>query len=103
MYAVVEVGDKQYCVEQGSQIKTELITPEQNGKFTVKNVLMIKDGEKIKIGRPFVEGSSVECSVLKEVKGPKVIAFQYRRRKESKRTKGHRQRYTLLKVEKIVV
>lgn len=101
MYAIIESGSKQYRVEQGDEIDVELLHEEDGAKVSFESVLMLNDGTKIQIGAPTVSGCTVMGEVLGEVKGPKVISYKYKRRKNCRRKKGHRQRYARVKITEI--
>lgn len=100
MFAVIETGGKQYIVSAGEKILVEL-TDEKKGKISFGKVLLIRDDENIKIGNPYIKGASVKGKVLEEVKSKKVIIFKKKRRKQYKRTKGHRQNYLKVLIEEI--
>jgi large subunit ribosomal protein L21 len=100
MYAIIETGGKQYRVQEGDIIDVELLGSDQAVTFT--NVLLCSDGkEGLKVGAPFVANCAVHAELIGEAKGPKVIAYKYKRRKNIRRTVGHRQRYSRLKITKI--
>ena len=103
-YAIIETGSKQYWVEPNAVIDVELL-PVEEGSTTVElaNVLLAKDGDNVQIGKPLVSGAKVVCEYLGAVKGKKVISFRYRRRKASKRIRGHRQQYARLVVKDILI
>lgn len=101
MFAVIKSGGKQYKVTEGQTFEVELFDAEEGKKTTFDEVLMVGDGDQISVGKPTVNGAKVTADVLGEVKGEKVIAFQFRRRKGSQRTVGHRQRRLQVKVDKI--
>lgn len=102
MYAIIADGGRQYRVEEGTELKLDRLGQEKGSKIKLEDVLLIADGDDVKIGAPKVEGASVEVEVLDEVKDKKLIAFTYRRRhSKSKRKRGHRQRHTLVKVTNI--
>ncbi len=102
MYAIIETGGKQYRVEKGDVIEVELLTPAANNKVEFKNVLFINDGANPKVGSPFVSKSKVVGELLQEIRGPKVIAFKYKRRKQIRRKVGHRQDYSQVKITDIL-
>jgi len=102
MYAIIETGGKQYRVETGDEIDVELIDPEADGKIQFKNVLFLNNGTDLKIGSPSLEKCVVHGEFVKEVKGPKEIAFKYKKRKGIRRKQGHRQRYTKVKILEII-
>jgi large subunit ribosomal protein L21 len=102
MYAIIADGGRQYRVEKDMEFKLDRLGQEKGAKISLDNVLLVADGDSVKVGAPKVEGASVEVEVLEEVKDEKLIAFTYRRRHaNSKRKRGHRQRHTLVKVTSI--
>ena len=102
MYAIIESGGKQYRVEKGDVIDVELLEPQAGQKIEFKNVLFLHTPNATKIGAPYVTASSVQGELVQEVKGPKVIAFKYKRRKPIRRKVGHRQRYSRVKITDIL-
>ena len=102
MYAIIETGGKQYRVEKGDIIDVELLDNEAGEKVEFKNVLFVNNAGTIKIGSPNVTQSVVQGELLKEIKGPKVIAFKYKRRKPFRRKVGHRQKYARVKITEII-
>jgi large subunit ribosomal protein L21 len=99
MYAIIETGGKQYRVEEGDELEVELLGVEKNFKFD--KVLLIHDGQAPRMGHPYLSAGFVQAEVLGETKGPKVIAFKYKRCKNYRRTVGHRQKYSRVKITKI--
>ncbi len=99
-YAIIETGGKQYRVQEGDVLDIELL--HQEGEVLFDKVLLIHDGQTPRIGLPHLEKCSVHAEVISEVKGPKVIAFKYKRCKNYRRTVGHRQKYSRVKIKKIV-
>lgn len=102
MYAIIETGGKQYRVEKGDVIDVELLDATEEQKIEFKHVLFINSGSAVKIGNPHIAKSSVMGEFVQEVKGPKVIAFKYKKRKTIRRKVGHRQRYSRVKITDIV-
>ena len=100
-YAIIETGGKQYRVREGDEIDVELLETDQAVKFD--HVLLVSDGKSPKIGTPHVPNCSVHAEFLGVAKGPKVIAFKYKRCKNYRRTVGHRQKYSRVKIIKIAV
>lgn len=98
MFAVVKTGGKQYKVASGDVIKVEKLEAEAGATIELDQVLMVGDEAKVTVGVPTVAGASVAFTVLEQAKGPKVITFKKRRRKNSRRTRGHRQQITVLRV-----
>jgi len=101
MYAVVKTGGKQYRVAKDDVILVEQIKAEAGDTISLDNVLMIADGEKMTIGTPQVAGAAVSAEVVRQTRGPKIIIFRRKRRKNHRRTQGHRQDLTLLKISGI--
>ncbi len=97
-YAIIRTGSKQYKVQEGDVIEVELL-PGETIEF--KEVLYFHDGKIARVGKPVVDGSVVKGTILKEIKGPKVIAFKFKRRQGYQRKVGHRQRYSQVRVEAI--
>ena len=101
MYAVIKTGGKQYRVAAGQKIKVEQIPAEVGTKITLDQVLMVGEGEAVKIGAPLVAGASVSATVLSQGRHDKVRIFKMRRRKHYQKHQGHRQNYTELQIEAI--
>ena len=98
MFAVVKTGGKQYKVASGDVIKVEKLVAEAGATVELDQVLMVGDEGGVTVGAPMVAGAKVAFQVLEQTKGPKVITFKKRRRKNSRRTRGHRQQITVLRV-----
>lgn len=97
--AVIATGGKQYLVAEGEQIEVELLPA---GKTVDFDPLLVIDGEKINVGTPLVAGAKVSAEVVEqEVKADKVVAIRYKAKKRVHKTRGHRQRHTLVKITKI--
>ncbi len=101
MYAIIETGGKQYRVEQNDVIDVELFDTAEDGKIEFKNVLFVGNGTDMKMGRPYLQEVAVKGELIGEVKGPKVIAFKYKKRKRYRRKVGHRQCYLRVKITEI--
>ena len=99
MYAIIETGGKQYRIQAGDVIEVELLKEEKEVEF--KNILVLSDGTNIKVGSPYVQEAVVKGEILEVTKGPKVIAYKYKRRKNYHRKKGHRQKYSKVKITEI--
>ncbi|MDI6745420.1 MAG: 50S ribosomal protein L21 [Thermodesulfovibrionales bacterium] len=102
MYAIVETGGKQYKVSSGDTIKVDKLTEEAGSAVTLNKVLAVID-KKSKLGKPYVKGAEVKAEVIGAVKGDKVIVHKQRPRKVYRKTNGHRQKYTALKINEITV
>jgi large subunit ribosomal protein L21 len=101
MFAVIKTGGKQYRVAEDQVIQIEKIRGEPGQIVQLADVLML-GGETTQIGAPTIEGASVAAEVLEQGRAPKVIAFKKRRRKNSRRKRGHRQEFTLLRITEIL-
>jgi len=101
MYAVIKSGGKQYRVEEGEAFEVELLKKNEGEQVTFDEVLLVDNGENVKVGQPIVEGASVTTTVLGRAKGPKVIIFKHSGRSTLRRKTGHRQHYTRLRVDSI--
>ena len=98
MFAVIETGGKQYKVREGDTIRVEKLDAEPGSDITIDRVLMVGDGESVKIGRPTVEGGSVKATIQDQAKGPKIRIFKKKRRKGYSKRQGHRQPFTELRI-----
>jgi len=98
MYAVIKTGGKQYRVMEGQTLKVEKLNAEKGNSIELDEVLMVADGENIKIGAPFVEGSKVSATVEDHGRGDKVRIIKFNRRKHFRKQMGHRQSYTEIKI-----
>ena len=103
MYAIVQQGSKQFEVEKGKTYKFDRIVDNKGDEISFKEVLLVVDGDKRHIGTPLVKGAEVVGTIQGEVKVKKVISFKFKRRKDSKRIKGHRQKYTVITIKNIKV
>ncbi len=101
MFAIVETGGRQYKVSLQDIIEVNKLEADAEGRITFDRILLVADGEDVKVGQPYLEKATVEARVIEQTKGSKVIAFNFRRRKDSKKKIGHRQRLTRLQIEKI--
>jgi len=101
MYAIVEVGAKQYSVKKDDIIEVEKQSAETGKVISLDKVLLVSKEKKIEIGQPYLKGAKVSAAVLGQIKGEKVISYKYRRRKSSHWKKGHRRQLTRLKIKDI--
>jgi large subunit ribosomal protein L21 len=101
MYAVIKTGGKQYRVVAGEKLKIEQIPADVGTEITLDQVLMVGEGESVKIGSPLVAGASVKATVLAQGRHPKVKIFKMRRRKHYQKHQGHRQNFTEIQVNEI--
>ena len=101
MYAVIKTGGKQYRVAPGEKIKIEQIPADVGAQIVLDQVLMVSDGDAVKLGTPLVAGATVQATVIAHGRGEKVKIFKMRRRKHYQKTQGHRQNYTEIRVDAI--
>ncbi len=101
MYAVIKTGGKQYRVAAGEKLKVEQIPADVGAVITLDQILMVGEGESVKIGAPLVSGASVKATVLAQGRHDKVKIFKMRRRKHYQKHQGHRQNYTELRIDAI--
>ncbi len=101
MYAVVTTGGKQYRVEAGSELIVERLAAEPGASITFDRVLLVGDGEAVTVGAPTVDGASVSGTVLGEELGPKLIIFKFKQKVKYRRTAGHRQHLTRVRIDEI--
>jgi large subunit ribosomal protein L21 len=100
-YAVIATGGKQYRVKAKDTLQVELLKAEPGQQIDMTPVLALSDGATLRVGKPHIEGAKVVVSVVKHVRGEKLISFKKKRRKGFKKKKGHRQDLTMIKVESI--
>jgi large subunit ribosomal protein L21 len=98
MYAVIQTGGKQYRVSEGDTLKVEKLVADAGADVELDRVLMVADGDDVRVGRPFVEGGKVTATVQGHGRAKKVTIVKFRRRKHHLKRQGHRQWYTELKI-----
>ena len=103
MYAVIKTGGKQHRVTEGEMLSVEKIEAEEGRMVDFDQVLLIEDGDDIRVGAPVLSGAVVRAEVVENYKGKKVIVFKKKKRKGYKKTRGHRQHLTKIRVEKIIL
>ncbi len=103
MYAVIEVGAKQYSVKKDDIIEVEKFDTEKGKEVSLDKVLLYSDGKRIEIGQPYLKDAVVKAEVLGHIKADKVISYKYRRRKSSDWKKGHRQKLVSLKIKALEI
>jgi len=101
VYAVIETGGKQYKVSPGQKVDVELLGAAAGDQVRLERVLMIADGDTVRVGSPIVDGAAVVGTVVGEVKGDKIIVFRYKSKVRYRRKTGHRQKYTQLTIDAI--
>ena len=103
MYAIIELGSKQYSVTKDDVIEVNKQVVVKGDNISIDKVLLVSDGKKVQIGQPYVKGATVEAVVLRQMMGEKTTAFKHRRRKNSHWEKGHRAQLTELKIKAIAL
>lgn len=98
MYAVIQTGGKQYRVSEGDTLKVEKLAADAGTDLELDQVLMVADGDDVRVGRPFVEGGRVTATVKGHGRAKKVYILKFRRRKHHLKRQGHRQWFTELKI-----
>ena len=101
MYAVVRTGGKQYRLGIGDSVKVEKLPNEVGNIIELSQILMVSDGGEVKVGTPLVTGASVKAEIVGHGRNKKIRVFKMKRRKKYRRTQGHRQAFTQLKVTEI--
>ncbi len=101
MYALVEIKGKQYKVEQGSVLKIDYLRQEKGSHVDFPSVMMVSDGQKVNIGEPYLAGVTVNAVVEDHGRDKKVVIGKWKKKKNYRRHAGHRERYSLIKVEGI--
>jgi len=102
MYAVVEINGKQYHAEAGKTLTVDRIDDVAGAAVSFSTVVLVAGDNGVRVGTPYVEGVSINAVVDEEVKADKVIVFKYKPKKDYRRTRGHRQKYTVITVKEIV-
>jgi large subunit ribosomal protein L21 len=103
MYAIIEDGGRQFKVSEGEELQIDFRDTEPGQQITFDRVLAVRSDDDISIGQPTVDGATVSAEVLGEAQGPKLVVQKFRRRKNSRAKTGHRQPYTLVKVNKVAL
>jgi large subunit ribosomal protein L21 len=101
MYAVIQTGGKQYRVAQGDDLMVEKLAGQAGDSVIFDKVLMASDGENVQVGKPYVENAKVLGRLKRQDKSKKIIVFKFKRRKGFRRTRGHRQPFSLIRIESI--
>jgi large subunit ribosomal protein L21 len=101
MYAVIASGGKQYKVQEGEILKVEKLDGQVGSEVAFDQVLLLSDGEAVKIGRPTLADVAVRGHIIEQGREKKILVFKYKRRKRYRRKQGHRQSYTAVKIDRI--
>lgn len=102
-YAIVEAGGKQYRAEEGKLLTVDLLTAEIGDKIVLDKVVLFVDGDSVTVGTPYIKGASLNTTVEDQVKGKKILVFKYKPKIDYRKRAGHRQKYTSLLVDSIVM
>ncbi|NLB73419.1 MAG: 50S ribosomal protein L21 [Firmicutes bacterium] len=103
MYAIIETGGKQYRVKEGDVLRVEKLSEEPGETLELDRVLLVRDGDDVRIGNPIISGARVTAKVLAQGKSRKILVFKYKPKKNYRKRYGHRQPYTEIQIEKIEV
>ena len=101
MYAVIRTGGKQYRVSAGQSLRVEKLEAQAGAELVLSEVLLVGEGDAVRIGAPLVAGAAVTATVVSQGKGEKIRIFKMRRRKHYRKTQGHRQPYTEIRIDSI--
>jgi large subunit ribosomal protein L21 len=103
MYAVIRSGGKQYRVAPGETIRLEKLTGEVGAKVELGDVLLVENDGNIQVGNPLIANAKVEATVVEHDREKKILVFKKKRKKQYRRTQGHRQDYTAVRIDNIIV
>jgi len=103
MYAVFQSGGKQYKVSAGDEVKVEMLPGEIGEDVVFDKILLASDGENVQVGNPYLGDARVTGKIARHDKSKKIVVFKYKRRKGYRNTRGHRQPYTLVRIEDVQV
>jgi large subunit ribosomal protein L21 len=101
VYAIIRTGGKQYRVEPGDVVRFESIEGEVGSSVTLDDVLLVGEGDDVRVGAPRVDNAAVEGTVVEQGRDRKVRVFKHKKRKHYRRTRGHRQSFTAVKIERV--
>ena len=103
MYAIIKTGGKQYRISPGDVLRVERLPGERGDEVILDQVLLVTDGDAVQVGTPLVPNVTVRTEILRQGKGKKVLIFKKKRRKNYRRKQGHRQMFTALQIQEIIV
>jgi large subunit ribosomal protein L21 len=103
MYAVIRSGGKQYRVAPGQTIRLEKVAGEVGAKIQLENVLLVENDGNVQTGNPLIANAKIEATVVEHDRSKKILVFKKKRKKQFRRTNGHRQDYTALRIDNIIV
>jgi large subunit ribosomal protein L21 len=102
-YAIVEDGGKQFKAVEGATIDVDRFQSEVGDEIDLEHVLLVADGDEVAVGTPYVSGAKVQATVVSQIRGPKIVVFKYKPKKRYRVKTGHRQQYTRLRIDSILV
>lgn len=102
MYVLVDIKGKQYKAQQGSLLRVDRLEGTEGDELEFDRVMLVSDGDKVTVGTPYVDGARIKTKLEGHERGKKVLVMKYKRRKGYRRRRGHRQNYSLVRVEEIV-
>jgi large subunit ribosomal protein L21 len=103
VYAIIQTGGKQYRISPGDVLRVERLPGERGDEVILDQVLLVTDGVAIQVGQPLVPNATVRTQIVRQGKGKKVLIFKKKRRKNYRRKQGHRQLFTALQIDEIVL
>ena len=103
MYAIIKTGGKQYRISPGDVLRVERLPGERGDEVILDQVLLVTDGDAVQVGQPLVPNATVRTQIVRQGKGKKVLIFKKKRRKNYRRKQGHRQLFTALQIDEIVL
>jgi len=103
VYAIIKTGGKQYRISPGDVLRVERLPGERGDEVILDQVLLVTDGDAVQVGTPLVPNATVRTAILRQGKGKKVLIFKKKRRKNYRRKQGHRQMFTALQIQEIIV
>lgn len=103
MYAIIQTGGKQYRVSPGDVLRVERLPGERGDEVLLDQVLFVSDGEDLKVGAPLVPNATVKTQIVRQGKAKKILVFKKKRRKNYRRSQGHRQLFTALQIQEILI
>lgn len=101
-YAIVQSGGKQYRAVEGATLEVDRLSIEPTSEYHFDEILLVSDDDKVQVGAPSLSGAKVKAVVVEHIRGPKIRVFHYKSKMRYRKTQGHRQEYTRVRVEKIV-
>ncbi len=102
MYAIFQSGGKQYRVEEGSKVRIEKLELQEGDTFKTDQVLLVRTDDATLVGAPLVSGAEISGQVIKQGKDDKVLIFKKKKRKQYRKTNGHRQAFSEIEIQKII-